>query len=81
MIFILSTQIFYFYVLGGTFLRRSARRLGRHSLLCSLCGQEIVTGEEYWYCNGSTVCRECLPSFARAELAPYRQTRGQEVRP
>ncbi len=62
-------------------MRRSARRLGRHSLLCSLCGQEIVTGEEYWYCNGSTVCWECLPSFARAELAPYRQTRGKEVRP
>ena len=62
-------------------MRRSARRLGRHSLLCSLCGQEIVTGEEYWYCNGSTVCRECLPSFARAELAPYRQPRGKEVRP
>ena len=60
-------------------MRRSARRLGRHSLLCSLCGQEIVTGEEYWYCNGSTVCRECLPSFARAELAPYRQIRGKET--
>ena len=61
-------------------MRRSARRLGRHSLLCSLCGQEIVTGEEYWYCNGSSICSRCLAAFARAELAPYRQTRGKEER-
>ena len=56
------------------------RRLERHTLLCTLCGQEIVPGEEYWYCSGNCVCRACLPSFARAELAPYRQTRGKEER-
>ena len=62
-------------------MRKTTCRQGRHSLLCSLCGQEIVTGEEYWYCNGSSVCRDCLPAFARSELAPYRQTRGKEERP
>ena len=56
------------------------RRIYHYALLCTLCGREIIKGEEYWYCNGSTVCRECLPSFARAELAPYRQTRGKEER-
>ena len=56
------------------------RRLERHPLLCTLCGQEIVPGEEYWYCSGNCVCRACLPSFTRAELAPYRQTRGKEER-
>ena len=56
------------------------RRLERRPLLCTLCGQEIVPGEEYWYCSGNCVCRACLPSFARAELAPYRQTRGKEER-
>ena len=56
------------------------RRLERHTLLCTLCGREIVPGEEYWYCSGSSVCRACLPVFARAELAPYRQTRGKEKR-
>ena len=62
-------------------MRKTTCRQRRHILLCSLCGQEITPGEEYWYCNGSSVCRECLPVFARAELAPYRQTRGKEVRP
>ena len=62
-------------------MRKTTCRQRRHILLCSLCGQEIAPGEEYWYCNGSSVCRECLPVFARAELAPYRQTRGKEVRP
>ena len=62
-------------------MRKTTCRQRRHILLCSLCGQEIAPGEEYWYCNGSSVCRECLPDFARAELAPYRQTRGKEVRP
>ena len=62
-------------------MRKTTCRQGRHILLCSLCGQEITPGEEYWYCNGSSVCRECLTDFARAELAPYRQTRGKEARP
>ena len=49
------------------------------TLLCTLCGREITTGEAYWYCNGSSVCAHCLADFARAELAPYRQTRGKEA--
>ena len=49
------------------------------TLLCTLCGREITTGETYWYCNGSSVCACCLGDFARAELAPYRQTRGKEA--
>lgn len=48
------------------------------SLLCSLCGGEIPRGAPYWYLNGESVCEDCLPEFARLELAPYRQTRGRE---
>lgn len=54
------------------------RQLG--TLLCSLCGRELVLDEEYWACNGSCVCAACLPDFARMELAPYRETRGKETR-
>ena len=43
----------------------------RRTLRCSLCGLEITEGEDYWYCNGSSVCGACLPVFARAELAPW----------
>jgi len=39
----------------------------RRTLRCSLCGLEITEGEDYWYCNGSSVCGACLPVFARAE--------------
>ena len=28
----------------------------RRTLRCSLCGLEITEGEDYWYCNGSSVC-------------------------
>lgn len=49
------------------------------TLLCTLCGREIVQGEEYWACNGSRVCAACLTDFARGELAPYRETRGREA--
>lgn len=56
------------------------RRLRRQTVLCcTLCGQEITAGEEYWACNGSCVCAACLPEFARQELAPCRETRGKEV--
>ena len=63
---------------GGTCLReiRRCRKGGR--LLCSLCGGEIPRGAPYWYLNGESVCEDCLPEFARLELAPYRQTRGRE---
>ncbi len=54
--------------------------LERWILRCSLCGQEIAEGEEYWSCNGFTVCGDCLPAFARQELAPYSLLRGKEVR-
>ena len=40
----------------------------RRTLRCSLCGLEITEGEDYWYCNGSSVCGACLPVFARGEL-------------
>ena len=53
----------------------------RRTLRCSLCGLEITEGEDYWYCNGSSVCGACLPVFARAELAPFRQVRGREAAP
>ena len=65
--------------LGGSLLRQIHRRLGRYALLCSLCEQPIMTGQEYWYCNGTSVCHWCLNEFARAELAPYHQIRGKEV--
>nr|WP_326183620.1 hypothetical protein [uncultured Oscillibacter sp.] len=56
------------------------RRPWRQTVLrCTLCGQEITVGEEYWACNGSRVCAGCLPEFARRELAPCRETRGKEV--
>ena len=51
------------------------------TLVCSLCGREIPTGEEYWYCSGCSICGRCLPDFARQELAPCREIRGKELRP
>ena len=50
-------------------------------LLCTLCGHEIARGEEYWACNGSLVCTECLPELARQELAPCHETHGKERSP
>ena len=56
------------------------RRPGRQTTLrCTLCGREITTGEEYWACNGSRICAGCLPEFARQELAPCHETRGEEA--
>ena len=52
----------------------------RHATLhCSLCGCEIAYGEEYWACNGHRICADCLPEFARRELAPCHETRGREM--
>ena len=48
-------------------------------LRCSFCGAEIANGEGYWYCNGASICGDCLPEFARQELAPFRQIRGREA--
>jgi len=54
----------------------------RHTTLCcTLCGREIGRGEEYWSCNGHTVCPDCLGAFARQEFSPFRQVRGREERP
>ena len=47
-------------------------------LYCTMCGQEITMGEEYWACNGNLVCTDCLPELARQELAPCHETRGKE---
>ena len=47
-------------------------------LRCTMCGQEIGLGEEYWACNGSRICTDCLNTFARQEFAPCRETRGKE---
>ena len=47
-------------------------------LRCTMCGQEIGLGEEYWACNGNLVCTDCLPDLARQELAPCHETRGKE---
>ena len=55
------------------------RQKQRGELLCTLCGREIVPGEEYWSCNGSQVCAGCLEAFARGELAPFREIRGREA--
>ena len=60
------------------YTRRRPR--GRSVLCCTLCGREIVQGEEYWACNGDFVCRACLPELARRELAPCREIRGKEPR-
>lgn len=37
---------------------------------CSICGREIASGEEYWVCNGTLACTDCLPDLARQELLP-----------
>ncbi len=49
-------------------------------LRCTLCGREIGPGEEYWACNGSRACVQCLSELARRELAPCREVRGREGR-
>lgn len=56
------------------------RRRRRGELPCTLCGREILPGEEYWACNGSVVCAACLENFARGELTPFRVIRGEEAR-
>lgn len=62
-------------------MRLTRRRLGEAALRCTLCGREILRGEEYWACSGHLACGECLPALARRELAPCREVRGREGRP
>lgn len=52
----------------------------RSVVRCTLCGREIVRGEEYWCCNGALSCTGCLPELARRELRPCREIRGREAR-
>ena len=60
---------------------RPIRRPRGQALRCTLCGREILRGEEYWCCSGQLSCGECLPDLARRELAPCREVRGREARP
>ena len=60
------------------YMLTTTRRPG--TLRCTLCGREIVRGEEYWACNGCLACPDCLPDLARRELAPCREIRGGEAR-
>ncbi len=61
--------------------RHFHKRRRRQALCCTLCGGEIDDGEEYWFCNGSTVCGRCLAAFARQEFDFCRYTRGKEACP
>ena len=58
---------------------RTSRRPGRRALRCTLCGREILRGEEYWACNGHLSCGDCFSELARLELAPCREILGREV--
>ena len=50
----------------------------RHALRCTMCGREIVRGEEYWFCSGRLACADCFLELARRELAPCREVCGRE---
>ena len=39
---------------------------------------ELLRGERGWYLNGQSVCADCFPAFARAELAPCETVFGME---
>ena len=54
------------------------RPYGRPCGRCSLCGCELLRGECGWYLNGQSVCADCFPAFARAELAPCETVFGME---
>ena len=60
-------------------MQQRYRRKRRISLRCTLCGREISAGEEFWACNGSRVCGDCLNAFAREELEPFRTIWGEEA--
>ncbi len=47
---------------------------------CTLCGREIGLGEPYWIINGTVICEECLPEFARRDYRSCRVIRGEEAR-
>ncbi|MCI9332708.1 MAG: hypothetical protein HFG05_11140 [Oscillibacter sp.] len=60
-------------------MTKTKRRPGAELLRCTLCGRELLRGEEYWVCNGLLACGECLPDLARRELAPCREILGGEA--
>ena len=55
--------------------QRANRRPERWRLRCSLCGQEIAEGEEYWFCNGNNICEHSQPEIQRQEKTPCRKLR------
>ena len=57
---------------------RNCRRLRQVRVYCSMCGREIGLGEAYWFCSGSRICDDCLKDYARQELEPFREIRGEE---
>lgn len=57
------------------------RRPRGRLLRCTLCGREILRGEEYWACSGQLACGACLPELAKRELAPCREVCGREREP
>ena len=46
---------------------------------CTLCGQELGPGEEYWYINGTAFCGDCLETYAREDYRGFRHTAGKEM--
>ena len=59
---------------------RTKKRAAFAVVRCSICGREITVGEEYWVCNGTLACADCLSELARRELRPCRVLRGKEDR-
>ena len=70
---------FSYFFLGGICLSTKKRSVSA-VVRCSICGREIASGEEYWVCNGTLACTDCLPDLARQELLPCRVLRGKEDR-
>lgn len=56
------------------------KRPDRRVVRCTLCGRELASGEEYWYCSGTLACPDCLSELARRELLSCREIRGREER-
>ena len=59
-------------------MEQASGRRRRSVLRCTLCGREILRGEEYWACNGHLSCGECFSALARRERPPCREVRGRE---
>ena len=68
---------FLLFFKGGIYLN-GRNYIFPEPLPCTLCGQEIVFGEEYWICNGTVICTACLPAYARQELTFCHLIRGKE---